>query len=158
MLTLRLVNWPEIEAIIDAVPVEERVDEVIGVLSGGAFIASYVARRNGIPKVSYIRSAYWSHNDLPTTAIKIAKHLLGHPVVTNLTIPADIDVADKVLLVVDDTVCTGATVDSICEALYRRGARRVLRFALFCNPETKVEYAGVLSAAPLVWPWGWESD
>lgn len=158
VLTVRKVTWAEIESIIDAVPVREPVDEVVGVLSGGAFIAAYVARRNGVPRVSYMRSSYWSHNDLPTMAVKIAKHLAGRPVMTDLHFPPDFDVAGKSVLLVDDTVCTAATVDSISAELRRRGARRVIRFALFCNPQAEVEYAGVRSAAPLIWPWGWESD
>ena len=157
-LTLKRVTWREIEHIVDSTPVSEPVDEVVGVLSGGAFIAPYVARRNGISSVSYIRSSYWSANTLIGTITKIAAHLLERPVTSNLEFPADFNVADKVVLLVDDTICTSATIDSISAELYRRRAKRVIRYALFSSAPAKADYAGVISAAPLIWPWGWEAD
>ena len=157
-LLLRKVSWADIERIVDSVPVSEPVDEVVGIFSGGAFISSYVAQRNGIPKVSYVRSSYWSASNLTSLIAKIINHLADRPVASNVELPSDLQIENKVVLLVDDTICTSVTSNSVAGRLYALGAKKVLRYALFCSSAAKADYVGIVSGAPIIWPWGWEAD
>lgn len=157
-LLMRKVGWADIERIIDSVPIREPVDEVVGIFSGGAFISSYVARRNGIAKVSYVRSSYWSASSFTSLVAKIISHLSDRPAVSNVELPSDLQVANKVVLLVDDTICTSVTSNSVAGRLYALGAKKVLRYALFCSSAARADYVGIVSGAPIIWPWGWEAD
>lgn len=157
-LLMRKVGWADIERIIDSLPVSEPVDEVIGIFSGGAFISSYVARRNGINRVSYVRSSYWSASNFTSLVAKIISHLSNRPAVSDIELPSGLQVKDKVVLLVDDTICTSVTSNSVAGRLYALGAKKVLRYALFCSSAAKADYVGIVSGAPIIWPWGWEAD
>jgi hypoxanthine phosphoribosyltransferase len=153
------VSWPEIEQIVDSIQVNESIDEVVGILSGGAFISFYVAQKNGIPKISYVCSSYWSASSPISNISKIVDHLLNRPVVvSNVEFPDNLNVENKVVLLVDDTICTSVTANSVADKLYKMKAKKVLRYALFCNSSAKADYIGVTSGAPIIWPWGWEAD
>lgn len=155
----RRVSWADIEAMIARIRVPVAFDTVVGVASGGAFIARGVANRIGVSKVRYVRSRLWSGGTVCRTLATSLRYYAG---LRNATGPRfddeGIDLRGERVLVVDDSVCTGATIASVVALCRERGAAHVETFALFASPDHPTHYHGQLSKTPLVWPWGWEAD
>lgn len=155
----RRVRWQDIEAMVDALELGRPFDCVVGVLSGGAFIANYVALRHQIAQVHYVESQLWSRLSLLRNAITSTRYYLG---LGNQTaarfIDPDLDLRGQRVLLVDDSVCTGATLATVAALCRARGAREVETLALFCHPEHPTDHHHRVSMTPLIWPWGWESD
>ncbi|MEZ4452912.1 MAG: phosphoribosyltransferase [Nannocystaceae bacterium] len=155
----RRVTWAEIDAIIAQIAVPGEFESVVGVASGGAFIARGVAERLGIPKVRYVRSELWSRGSFLRSALVVVRYYFGF---NNTTAPRfedeGADLTGERVLIVDDSVCTGATLASVAALCRARGAAHVESFVLFAHPEHPTDHYGQLSNTPLVWPWGWESD
>jgi hypoxanthine phosphoribosyltransferase len=153
------ITWSNIESMIDSIEIKERIDVVAGVLSGGAFIAGYVARRCAAEEVVYVQSRLWSAMSLSKNMKEAARLYLGLPLSAKLFLVGDArSVAGKTVLVVDDSTCSGTTMTQVNAYLRSLGAKRVIEFALTCNSRHKTDYYYRLSGTPLIWPWGWESD
>jgi len=155
----RRVSWADIEAMVARIDVPAAFDSVVGVTSGGAFIARCVAAKLGVSKVRYARSRLWSGRTAYRTFVISLRYYAGLP---NANIARfddeETDLCGERVLVVDDSVCTGATLASVVALCRERGAVHVETFALFANPEHPTHYHDQISKTPLVWPWGWESD
>jgi adenine/guanine phosphoribosyltransferase-like PRPP-binding protein len=155
----RRVRWADIERMIDALELGQPFDCVVGVLSGGAFIANYVALRHHIPQVHYARSRLWSRLSLLKNAVQSTRYYLGlHNDTGASFIDPNLDLRGQRVLLVDDSVCTGATLASVAALCRAHGAREVETLALFCHPEHRTDHHHQVSMTPLIWPWGWESD
>ena len=155
----RRVRWSDIEAMIDALELDRPFDCVVGVLSGGAFIANYVALRHRIAQVHYARSRLWSDLSLVENALTSARYYLGlRNEIAPRFIDADLDLRGQRVLLVDDSVCTGVTLETVAALCRDRGAAEVETLALFCHPEHMTDHHHQVAMTPLIWPWGWESD
>jgi len=153
------VSWSDIEEMIARVDVPAAFDCVVGVGSGGAFIARRVAAGIGVSKVRYLRSRLWSRSSFFRTTIVSLRYYLGlSNAVESRFDDAATDLRGARVLLVDDSVCTGASLASAEALCRRRGAVHVETFALFASPAHPTDHHGQLSRTPLVWPWGWESD
>jgi len=160
-MILRNVKWKDIESMVDSIAIQEKVDVVIGIHSGGAFIAPYVAKKHNIEQVSYIHSCFWSHmGPIENFKIVMEHYFLNKSKIRKpkIHIPQNLDVAGKTVLLVDDTICFSNTMNTASSLLLQMNAKKVLRYCLFCSPEGKADYAYASSWTPLIWPWGWESD
>lgn len=155
----RRVSWNDIEAMIDQIELRGHFDIAVGVLSGGAFFTRRLADRHGIATVGYAHSRRWSQLSLARNAMVSLRYYLGlpNPVPTRF-LHSDLDLQGKRVLVVDDSVCTGATLASVTALCREHGAREVETLALFCDSEHPADHSACTSKTPLVWPWGWEAD
>lgn len=155
----RRVRWRDIEAMVDALELDEPFDCVVGVLSGGAFIANYVALRHRIAHVHYARSRLWSDLSLLKNAVRSTRYYLGlrNDIAPSFLDPS-LDLRGQRVLLVDDSVCTGVTLATVAALCRARGAREVETLALFCHPEHLTDHYYRVSMTPLIWPWGWEAD
>jgi adenine/guanine phosphoribosyltransferase-like PRPP-binding protein len=153
------VGWPDIESMLAEISLNEPFDVAVGITSGGAFIARCVAARFGIPSVHYVRSRFWSRMPLRKNLVASFRYYAGLPNDTNVSfLDGNVDLTGKRVLIVDDSVCTGATLASVDRLCRAKGADHVRSLALFVNPEHSVDYFCRMSKTPLIWPWGWESD
>lgn len=158
-ICIRRIQWTQIEQMLRRIELHERFDVVVGVLSGGGFVARYLARTRGIRRICYVRSRLWSELTLWRNLVVVLRHYLGRDNRTHVKFFGEAtDLAGQRVLVVDDSVCTGVTMASVREFCQARGASRVATLALFCHPDHPTDYVFRVSKTPLVWPWGWESD
>jgi adenine/guanine phosphoribosyltransferase-like PRPP-binding protein len=168
----RRVRWSDIETMVDALELdlssrpsrlssgpERPFDCVVGVLSGGAFIANYVALRHGIAQVHYARSRLWSRVSILKNAVQSTRYYLGlDNEIAPSFIDPNLDLGGQRVLLVDDSVCTGATLATVAQLCRAHGASEVETLALFCHPDHPTDHYHRASMTPLIWPWGWESD
>jgi hypoxanthine phosphoribosyltransferase len=153
------VAWQDIEAMVARIPFAEGFDTIIGITSGGAFIARCVAARLGTQDVQYVQSRLWSRMPLHKNLAASFRYYVGRTNDTRVGfLGGDVDLSGKRVLLVDDSVCTGATLASVERFCRARGAAYVKTLALFVDPRHPTDYFFRMSKTPLVWPWGWESD
>jgi hypoxanthine phosphoribosyltransferase len=159
MVSSRRVAWRDIEAMVERIELRQRFDAVVGVLSGGAFITRLVADRNGIKAVHYARSRLWSKLSLAGNLVTSVRYYSGLQNGTESRfLDGEPDLSGQRVLVVDDSVCTGATLASVGALCRERGASEVRTLSLFCHPRHPSDYFYLHAKTPLVWPWGWEAD
>ena len=153
------IEWSDIESMVAHMAVRERFDAVVGITSGGAFIARCVAEQLGIESIYYAQSRFWSRMSIPRNLYACFRYYAGMPNDISPTfLSDDVDLSGKRVLLVDDSVCTGVTLASVNRLCRTHGAAEVKTLALFVNPDHSTDYFCRVSKTPLVWPWGWESD
>lgn len=159
-ITNRIVDWQEIEQRVAEVPIKETFDAMLGIFSGGAFIAGCLAQRLQIHEPVYVKSTYWSGLSLWRNAFRSFRYYIGKPVHARVTICGDAvpQLDGKRVLIVDDSTCTGATLRAVTRWCHMAGAKHVKTFALFCHPKHRTDYHSQVSRTPNVWPWGLEVD
>lgn len=155
-------SWVELEGIVreDCARVREQgfvPDAVVGIHSGGAFLAGFVARELGVPLVDYVRVVHYP----PVLGSMLLAFLTRSFRAPELEPSADgVDVTGRRVLVVDDQVCTGRSLALARDWLLQRGAETVKTYCLFSQhgygvyaPATTIDFGGrrgVLIYAP----WG----
>ena len=158
---------------VESVDVTEDFDEVIGICSGGAFVADYIGHKLGVNHSIKIESTHWSRigvfkllhqlifygvclfNNVQFEKLNIKKmHIKG--TTENLL--------NKKILLVDDSVSSSRTMISAKQLLLDAGAKEVITFSLFVSSETSgsskfmPDYYYTKGAIPIIWPWGFEAD
>lgn len=162
------ITWKHMENMMHKIKVSEKFDVVIGILSGGGFIAEYVRHINNIPKIGYIKVKNYSDNSFSE---QLSHALYGiesgqqeceygcDVKYLKLTFEKDVDVKGKKVLLVDDTISTGLTIKFAKTLMYDRGAKLVKNYALFSNACNYTDYYyRCPSRIPVYWPWGFESN
>lgn len=130
-ISTKKFTWEDIETIIEEgskdLQSKYSPDLIIGVKSGGAFIANYVAKCLDVKDVDYMRISHYS--DKSRSVVKSA--------VTSYDQPAIIKeepkkpVLEKKVLLVDDQTATGATLKAGTEYLKEKGVKDVKTFCLY---------------------------
>lgn len=166
--TSKVISWRNIENIINTVKIDEDFDIVIGIFSGGGFIAEYVKKKYSIPDIGYVRIKNYSDNDI-TTQIKHAAYGMyirdkkfnkGDKIkYVKLIFEKNLNVKGKKVLIVDDTISTGLTSKFAKKLMYKRGAIDVKMFALYASAPGHADYVYLCpSDVPIFWPWGAETN
>ncbi len=146
-LVLEYVSWLEIhEALIDLskkiINDGHRFDAIIAIAKGGFIPARIVSDLLGIEDIGVIAVKFYKK-----AGVQMAKPRILH----SLTI----DVYDKAVLIVDDVVDSGRTLQLVLEEAYRHGARKVKTLALYVKPWTtmKPDYFYKTTKNWVVFPW-----
>lgn len=159
-------RWAALERKIDRIPVDARPDVVVGIKSGGAFIANRVAARwDPPPPVAYIRASKYGKRT-PLQRVLIWMRLLVLPAAVGRRLdnattvvserPDPALVAGRFVLLVDDQVGSGSTLRAAKRALFGLGAARVRTFVIACASEQGrrlITYGGKHRYIHR-WPWG----
>ncbi|MCD6279125.1 MAG: phosphoribosyltransferase [Desulfurococcales archaeon] len=117
-------------------------DAIVGILRGGFIIARIIADVLGI-------------EDLGTVEVKFYKGIAEpseRPVITQ---PLTLDVRDKKVLIVDDVVDSGRTLEVATEQVRLRGASTVKSAALFAKPKSIIfpDFYIKLTTEWVLFPW-----
>lgn len=158
-------RWVDLETKIDSIKIHNRPDVVVGIKTGGAFIANRVASRwdshpRGRPYVTYIRlSKYGSLSPMQRIGIWM-RHLMSYKANTKgvsvTEAPKKIHIQHKSVLLVDDQCGSGSTLQMARRIMSTLGARKIETFVVSSTgacPTGTITYGGDFPFI-LVWPWG----
>ena len=127
---------------------------VVGIKSGGAFIAKFIADWYGVP-FTYMRVSRYSGQPL----LVQAKNLHGQETGASISEPVkDKMVRGKAVLLVDDTLASGASLRIAKQHILKSGARSVT--TLVYSVESKNTHLCdhfIVDVAYVAWPWGFDA-
>lgn len=147
-------SWLDIEQMIREICVGIKEDNynpdvIIGIKSGGAFIARYVAICLEAPVVvGYMRVSHYSGKT--RSVVKSFTEVKKEAVVTE---PNKLPVKSLKVLLVDDQTATGSSLEVGKKHLIEQGAMDVRRFCLFSNESEHADYYRQRGLA-MYFPWG----
>lgn len=146
--------WKDVENVIDkSIHKFTNFDKIVGILSGGAFLADYISHKTGIP-TGYIKLSFYGDKE---SSFDLAMTGLINQTTKKVKKPSKVygldNVYGKDILLVDDTVETGNTVESAKDYLMKKGARSVKVYALFLDRLDQVDYYSLSLPLRFV-PWG----
>lgn len=150
---VRPVAWADLEMMMqhdcDAITANGYApDVIVGIESGGAFIANFVAKCLGVQDVSYVRVESYSPI-FDSTVLAFMTRFLRR---ARLTLRGDLDVKGKRVLLVDDQVYTGKSLQAARECLEQAGAATVKTYCVYVTGST-TDFAGRSGRMNYV-PWG----
>lgn len=102
-------------------------DLVIGIKSGGAFIADYVAKYSHISEVDYMKISHYSSNS--RSVVKSTINSYNKKAV--IKEEPKVVVEDRKIILVDDQVGTGSTFEVGKAYLHNKNAKDVRTFCLY---------------------------
>ncbi|MBI2666780.1 phosphoribosyltransferase, partial [Candidatus Woesearchaeota archaeon] len=123
-------------------------DLIIGIKSGGALIAKYVAQCLGGIEFTYMKVSHYS--DASRSTLKSLKQVKKEARVTE---ESQVQVAGRTILLVDDQTATGASLIAGKQHLLQQGAREVKTFCLFAKETELVDFYSKKGLA-VYFPWG----
>lgn len=143
-------TWEDIEHMIEknCATIDYKPDLVIGIKSGGAFIANYVAKCLEVSEVDYMHVAHYSDNSRSIVKSTLTSALKKAVIKEE---PKARIIGKKVLLV-DDQTGTGSTLETGKDYLIQKNAMEVKTFCLYTKGP-KVDYCK-RKGLMLYTPWG----
>jgi len=117
-------------------------DAIVGVLRGGFIVARIVADVLDV-------------EDLGAVEVKFYKGIAEHAERPIITQPLTLDVRDKKVLIVDDVVDSGRTLEVVTEQVRLRGASIVKSAALFTKPKSIIhpDFYITMTTNWVIFPW-----
>lgn len=141
------ITWEEIhekslELAIKVLESGYRPDTIIGILRGGYIIARIIADALNIDELGIVEVKFY----------KSVGERAERPIITQ---PLVIDVRGKKVLIVDDVVESGRTLEIVTEQTRLRGAKEVKVAALFFKPKSIIipDFYAVKTTKWIVFPW-----
>ena len=146
-------SWLDIEEMIREVCVGVKEDDyhpdiIIGIKSGGAFIAKYAAMCLEVSAVGYMRVSHYS--DKTRSVAKSLAQVNRDAVISE---PLSMPVQGKKVLVVDDQLAKGTSINAAKAHILGQGAAEVRAFCLFSNKRSGADYYRRRGLA-MYFPWG----
>ena len=160
-----MINWKDIEVGIDKFELKENPDIIVGIKSGGAFITKYIANKYNLP-YDYITIQKYDKKGILDMGVKTLNNELFcndlDCIYKNdkLKIKESIslDITDKNILLVDDTVSYGSTLYKGLKHMYDKGAKDV-KTLVFTSQNDKyniIDYS-IYNKNFIGWPWGMDA-
>ncbi len=128
-------SWKEIESLIreDCDGIRSsgfQPETIVGIKSGGAFIARFVARCLAVESVHYVRVSHYAPI-LGSAVLPVLLRCRSTPtLVGHEPIP---DLQGQAVLLVDDQIRTGRSMEAALEWVRQQGAREVRTYCVFCQ-------------------------
>lgn len=125
-------HWRELEQYIeqDCREISDsdyQPNAIIGILSGGAFIANYVGQCLGVREIGYVRVDRYA----PVLGSAFLAVFCKYFFTPKLVVEADLDLSNRKVLLVDDQVRTGKSLDVARRWAESRGAGEIRTYSLF---------------------------
>ena len=137
----------------------QRFDAVVGITSGGSFVAPYISKVLGEIRCEFVCVKKYSEKGLRS---RIKTWLFGKATARHEVLPVEGSSLEglngKSVLLVDDQLASGSTLDSATEFLEQQiGARDVHRLVLTSLPKSYPNTTIGVNHLLLVWPFGMDS-
>jgi hypoxanthine phosphoribosyltransferase len=155
-----LLTWDKLETIIETAHIPFRPDIVIGVKSGGAFIARKVQlecmkRYSKRVDLDYVRVTF--KKNIPSGNIYYEECFRNGGGYVVLTEPLSDETVRKIegkkVLLVDDQTASGATMKLVKSYIRSLGAADVKGFVIYDILNT-VDFSHAKFVSGICWPWG----
>jgi hypoxanthine phosphoribosyltransferase len=149
----RKYDWSELEGFIgddcrEILAADFRPDVIVGIKSGGAFIANFVAQQLGVRQVGYVRVERYAPIWGSTCLAFVCKYLRA----PRLTVLTDLELAGRKVLLVDDQTLTGKSLTITRRWIEESGASEVRSYCIFTQ-KFRPDF-GNRSGIMLNSPWG----
>ena len=137
-----------------------RPDTIVGIKSGGAFIANYVAQQfQPRPRVEYIRVKHYSGRNagiaqLTLRALRSTHDVRQSDAEVTEPLPTGFSLEGQRVLLVDDQCMSGASLRVAKMHLEERGAKEVRSFCMFARLGAPVDIVANPGSVMVVSPWG----
>jgi hypoxanthine phosphoribosyltransferase len=147
-------TWKNLEETLNhyELPDGYKPEAIVGIKSGGAFIANYLGHRLGVSDVSYIGITNYNNKSLYERLETVLYRDYKNDKKCKITEIPQISPRNKVILLVDDQSATGASVKLAREYLIAAGAKDVKVFCLYVQ-SSEIDFA-YKRGFRLIWPWG----
>ena len=148
-------SWAHVEDLVRLavcrIPEDQKFDIVVGIKSGGAFIANFVSRCVGNLPVDYMKIQKYGQ---VTENMERFKLWMGKGNTSKLTEKPQADLRGKRVLICDDQCATGHTLERAVKCVEDMGAALVKSLTLtsLVKPSKADYYA--YDGFILAWPWG----
>lgn len=157
-LKLEFVTWKSLEHHCDIILQKINPDDydmVVGIVTGGAFIGGYIAKKMNKPFL-IINCKLWSDISFKENFLQAYSYFLGYDLQPRVgEVP---DVKDKRILLADDTTYTGVTMKNVMRIFVENGVKSVETFCLWYKGEYIPNYYYSNKRVPIIWEWGSEVD
>ncbi len=143
-------TWKSIEKMIEknCADIDYKPDLIIGIKSGGAFIANYVAKCLDVSEVDYMHIVHYSDNSRSIVKSTLTSALKKAVIKEE----PKARIIGKQVLLVDDQAGTGSTLETGKDYLIQKNAIGVKTFCLYTRGP-KVDYCRK-KGLMLYTPWG----
>lgn len=132
---------------------------VVAIDTGGSIPGEMIAQRLKIPIVHItvrrsikITRRYGNDPVLLRWVMSVYHHYLFRLTKPVISVDINTDISGKNILVVDDSIHTGATIDVVTDHLRRAGAHRIVTASLTYVSENKPDYS-VIAPGNYSFPW-----
>jgi len=154
-----IVTWNKIEdncrEVLNRIEMDD-IDVIVGISTGGAFIAAYIAKQFNKP-YEIVNSRLWSGNTLLENTRKTFCFALGKEL--NPIISGNLDLRNKKVLLCDDTTYTVITINKCKQyCLEKCGAKEVKTMCIWIHGRFTPDYFMKIKRVPIYWEWGAEMD
>lgn len=147
-------TWDDVESLIEeaCISVElsgYKADAVVGIKSGGAFIANYVASCLNIPLVGYMKTVHYSEKS--RSVVLSVVHTAEEAKVKEE--PKKALVHKRNILLVDDQIGGGSSIKVAKLCIEKLGSKNVKKLCLYSPDLNKADYCPRRGMA-VYFPWG----
>ena len=148
-------SWSFLEKMMNKIkfPEDYKPDIIIGIKSGGALIANYIAKKLGVKEIDYIKIKKYKAGDIA----QIIKCGLSTKYGDKATIISEYPqkcLFHKKVLIVDDSVGFGSTLKKAREFIYTLGAKDVRTATITCLKDFSLVDYSTECKYMMIWPWG----
>lgn len=123
-------SWNNIENIINNIKIQNKYDIVIGIKSGGAYIANYVAKINDIPNVGYIKIKKIKQENENNGIYARFNQSIYNKMYKLKSFYSPIDLKNKRVLIVDDGLLSGKTFEQVKKYIKTKKPKTISLFLL----------------------------
>lgn len=143
-------SWRDIEEIIEenCAKIDYKPDLILGIKSGGAFIANYVAKCLDVSEVDYMHISHYSDKSRSIVKSSLTSSMKKAVIKEE----PKTEILDKKILLVDDQTGTGSTLKMGIEYLQEKCAKDVKTFCLYTGGP-KVDFC-TRKGLMVYTPWG----
>ncbi|MCD6301185.1 MAG: phosphoribosyltransferase [Staphylothermus sp.] len=146
-IEIEYISWKHLHLALimlvkDMISTRFRPDIIYAIIKGGLIPARILSDLLGIDEIGFI-------------GVKFYKGINTRDARPELTLPPTMSVRDKKVLIVDDVVDSGRTLQLVIEELTRYGAKEIKSLAIFVKPWSPVypDYFYKETNKWIVFPW-----
>ena len=158
-----ILKWSDVEEGLDKFHFDTVPDIMVGIKSGGAFITKYLAEKYNV-QYDYISIKKYDKSNMITIANKMLRNEFCRDMECiyrndklEIKEHLKLDVKDKNVLLIDDTISSGSTLYKAKKYMFEEGAKDVKTFVFTQHSKNDLIDYSVHNNNFIGWPWGMDA-